>query len=277
MQVVGSSMNEVYRVLCQAIYLRGEDVMARGLMTRELTNVEIVLENPRDRIVSSRVRAMSMRYMTGEICFYLDRAVDLERIAFYGPFWRKVSDDGQRVRSAYGDRLFTGQFVYAINTLEADKYSRKAVMPIYNPNDALASKDNPCTMFLQLMIRNDRLDCHVFMRSNDVWLGLPYDAAFFTFLQEIALVILRQTYPELQMGTYYHHATSLHCYNEHIDALWDVKNEWDLPPVVMPEVTIDDVYNWFYALLEEERGYRQHGQVPFDLPGVQGWFAQWLR
>jgi thymidylate synthase len=280
MHIKARSMDEAYRKACQAIYLYGDDVTTRGLMVRELTNVTIELKNPRDRVVSSKVRKMSMRYMVGEMCFYLNGSTMLDDIAFYGPFWRKVSDDGQFVNSAYGNRLFTGQFKYAVDCLVKDKHSRKAVMPIYRVDDARESKDNPCTMSLQLMIRADRLDLYVHMRSNDVWLGLPYDAAFFTLLQEIALVTLQQAYPSLTMGAYYHNATSLHCYEEHIDALWDVKRECGVKHVVMPQIDGIDVETWFQDLLEWETAYREDGKspLPFNaLSGVQGWLAQWLR
>jgi thymidylate synthase len=280
MHIKARSMDEAYRKACQAIYLYGDDIVTRGLKVRELTNVTIELKNPRDRIISSKTRAMSMRYMVGEMCFYLNGSTILDDIAFYGPFWRKVSDDGQFVNSAYGYRLFRGQFKYAVNCLVKDEYSRKAVMPIYTIDDAKESKDNPCTMCLQFLVRADKLDMYVHMRSNDVWLGLPYDVAFFTLLQEIALVELQQTYPFLTIGTYYHNATSLHCYEEHVDELWDVKSECGVKHVVMPQVDSIDVKTWFRDLLEWEEAYRTHGRppLPFNiLTGIQGWLTQWLR
>lgn len=278
MLISGRSMSSIYRRVCQVLYLYGDDVEARGLMTRELTNVELALSNPRDRLINSVVRKMSMRYMTGEMCFYLRGSTKLDDIAYYGPFWRKVSDDGETVNSAYGYRLLDGgQLGYALRCLRSDPSTRKAVMPIYTSTDAKDSKDNPCTMFLQLMMRKGALDCYTFMRSNDVWLGLPYDAAFFTLLQEIAFVELRQDYPSLRLGTYYHRATSLHCYEEHVDALWDVKREPTHRATLMPEVTIEDVDDWFHCLLNYEQARRCSREAVMPNVGLQGWLAQWLK
>lgn len=278
MQIISRNINEAYSKVCRAVYLYGEDVETRGLKVRELTNVQIELKNPRERIITSTTRAMSMCYMVGELCFYLNKATSLEQIAYYGAFWRRVSDDGKTVRSAYGHRLFNGQLQYAITVLSNDMYSRKAVMPIYNPTDAVESKDNPCTMFLQFLIRQGRLDCYTFMRSNDIWLGLPYDIAFFTIVQEIVLTVLRTTYPHLLMGSYFHHATSLHCYNEHIDELWDISSEQTCTNVVMPEVTLYDVTGWFQDLLIYEQAYRTNTRpISVGNDGLQGWLGQWLK
>jgi Thymidylate synthase len=281
MHIAGNSMNEIYKQACRMLFLHGSDVGPRGLMTRELTNVQIELSDPRARIASSTTRDMSMRYMVGELCFYLNGSTDLETIAYYGPFWRKVSDDDKTVNSAYGLRLFFegggGQFNYAIHCLNTDVDSRKAVMPIYRLTDSKTSKDNPCTMFLQLMIRQGRLNCYVFMRSNDIWLGLPYDLAFFTFLQEMAFVTLRRTYPELQLGHYLHHATSLHCYADHIDDLQTIANEANVEDVRMPHVTNNDVRTWFPDLLHHEHVYRTGELCTVPTAGIQGWLLQWLR
>ena len=278
MNITGNTMNEVYRRLCIELYLNGDNVSPRGLSTCELTNVQIELTDPRARVLSSTVRNMSMKYMVGELCFYLGGSTSLEQIAHYGPFWRQVSDDGVTVNSAYGRRLFGYyQFQYAVQCLITDAMSRKVVMPIYDATDSRTSKDNPCTMFLQLMIRRERLDCYTFMRSNDVWLGLPYDLAFFTFLQEMALIKLRRVYPDLQMGSYFHWAASMHCYEEHIEDLWAVYDERRLKVIEMPPVMDDDVETWFSALLEYEKAYRTHELGNMTPSGVQSWLAQYLR
>jgi thymidylate synthase len=46
------------------------------------------------------------------------------------------------------------------------------------------------------------------MRSNDVWLGLPYDVFAFTTIQRLIAEQLK-----LDLGTYYHQAGSEHLYN----------------------------------------------------------------
>jgi thymidylate synthase len=264
MTFVGKDANSVYRDVCTSLATYGSPVKARGLKTLELQSAQIQLYNPRARIMSSRVRDLSLKYFIGELCYFLDGRTDLASIAHYSKFWHNVSDDGKTVNSAYGYRLFEFcghdqiAFNYAIRCLEEDESSRKAVMPIYNPDDSRESKDNPCTMFLQLLIRDGELHMHTYMRSNDVWLGLPYDLAFFTIVQEIAFVKLRKKYTRLKLGTYYHNATSLHAYERDWENLYTMCGESlvNLPLIVPPRISDDDVDSWFNDLLTYEKSKR---------------------
>jgi thymidylate synthase len=55
------------------------------------------------------------------------------------------------------------------------------------------------------------------MRSNDIILGFTNDVFQFTMLQEGLMVQLRETYPELELGAYYHNAGSMHIYDRHFE------------------------------------------------------------
>ena len=55
------------------------------------------------------------------------------------------------------------------------------------------------------------------MRSNDAVWGLPYDVFLFTFIQELLSVRLG-----VQLGTYFHFATSLHIYERHFELAREV-------------------------------------------------------
>jgi len=215
-----SSINGMYKFIGETLLEQPEYVShPRELRIHELINTTLILRNPRNRIITLPGRRFSKKYFVGELAFYLSGDNDLDFISHYAPFWRKVSDDGQTVNSNYGKRLFKDynssgytQVEYAVNCLKKDKDSRKAVMMIYTPSDSKESKDNPCTLTLQAFIRNDELMLTTYMRSNDFWLGVPYDIAFFTILQEMMFVQLRRRYTDLRLGKYTHIVGSLHLY-----------------------------------------------------------------
>lgn len=277
----GESMNELYVNACKALIL-GNDVQTRGLNTREIMGAHICLTNPYARFVSLDSRAMDMRYCMGELCYFLDGRTDLASIYHYSKFWAKVSDDGKTVNSAYGYRLFynknihnLSQLKYVISVLLDDPWSRKAVMPIYNKDDAHESKDNPCTMYLQFMIRNDRLHCHTHMRSNDIWLGLTYDVAFFTIVQEIIYTILKQQMPDLQMGHYYHNVDSFHAYERDWDGVYKCSLERIKPAEYAPPMLKTDTDGWFNDLLTYEKYTR--GVVLYKKSGTITPFQEWCK
>jgi len=68
--------------------------------------------------------------------------------------------------------------------------------------------DVPCTLTLQFMIRNDKLDMIVSMRSNDLLWGFSYDINQFAYIQKLLAGVLN-----VKLGQYIHHSNSLHIYD----------------------------------------------------------------
>ena len=197
--------------------------------------------NPRNRIITNPIRAVNYGFAVGELCWYLRGDNDLETMRYYNRRMAQFSDDGMTINSAYGNRIFrprwrckgvptrsgieasVSQFDNIVTELRHDPHSRRAVIHINEPADlhravTSGSKDVPCTMSLQLLIRDRRLHMHVLMRSNDVVWGLPYDVFSFTCLQEAFMLTLRDEGVEVDdIGEYHHTAGSLHLYDTHYE------------------------------------------------------------
>ena len=71
----------------------------------------------------------------------------------------------------------------------------------------------PCTLGYRFLIRQGRLEMHTSMRSQDLWLGFPYDIFATTLLQELMAGWLG-----VEVGEYHHHVDSLHLYADHAPA-----------------------------------------------------------
>ena len=74
-----------------------------------------------------------------------------------------------------------------------------------------ATKDTPCTLSLQFLLRDGRLNLTTTMRSNDVWTGVPYDMFSFCSMQVMMAMTLG-----VGVGTYTHQAGSLHIYERNL-------------------------------------------------------------
>jgi len=99
-----------------------------------------------------------------------------------------------------------------ITLLQEKPNTRQAVITMWNGGDLLHAiigdhKDLPCTLSLQFLLRGRLLHCIATMRSNDVWLGLPYDVFAFTCLQRLIADALK-----VKTGMYVHQVGSLHVY-----------------------------------------------------------------
>lgn len=232
MQVVGETMNDVYKMLCGKIVATGHDVAG----TREIRNASFTLLNIEENVASIRT-GLSMAYMLGELVWYFTGRKDVAFISKFSSFWSKLSDDGVNSNSAYGDIVFNrhgyNQLEQAIKILTDDNDSRRAIINFNVPNvNRQTTHDDPCTIALEFAIREGKLDCTCVMRSNDIWLGTPYDVVFFTALQKYIADRLGVTY-----GIYTHFAISLHVYDRHLE---DIKKIWYTPKATKaPKVHID--------------------------------------
>ena len=175
-----------------------------------MLNAVTVITDPTRGIIQSNIRKMPMRYAVGELMWYLSGNPTLDAIRNYTSAWDRMSDDGVTVNSNYGwcikYKYGFDQWEYVKDLLRKDINSRQAVLHIKTAEDK-PSKDVNCTVCLQFLIRDGKLHTTVYMRSNDIWTGFPYDVFAFTAFQcKMAMEL------GVGIGTYTHIAGSLHLY-----------------------------------------------------------------
>jgi thymidylate synthase len=203
-----NNLREGYVAIVKAVAEYGEKVAPRGQMTREFQCATLIVENPLDTLPVGVGRALvpgiaaveSAQLLAGDSRPSLVRAI--------GPqMGNYVEDDGE-FWGAYGVRT-RGQFDMIIRRLTDDPLSRQTVVTLWRPDlDGLdRKKDYPCTVMYSFMIRGGRLHMETVMRSNDVILGLGYDAFQHSRVQIAVASVLGAG-----LGEYRHHAMSLHLY-----------------------------------------------------------------
>jgi hypothetical protein len=100
------------------------------------------------------------------------------------------------------------QIEAAIKELTANPQSRRVVMSLYAPSDlGLNSKDIPCNTQVALRRVRGRLEMTVSNRSNDLWLGVPYNWFVFRVLQHLVAARLG-----IACGIQRHVSSCLHLY-----------------------------------------------------------------
>lgn len=187
-----------------------KQVSRDGEVVGEIINVTTVLSDPTNNIMKNSLRNLPMKYAIGELLWYMSHNNKLKEIQKYTKGWDRMSDDGVTVNSNYGwcirDKYGFDQWEWCKQELNNNPNSRRAVIHIKEPSDK-ESKDVNCTVCLQFFIRDEKLYCTTYMRSNDIWLGYPYDVFQFTCMQ-----ILMSMELGIELGTYTHIAGSLHLY-----------------------------------------------------------------
>jgi len=234
------------------ILTNGDLVSPRGKLTREIPQRTIVV-NMRKPVLRVPDRSLSYKFMAAEAFWILSGDDRVETIAPYNSRIKEFSDDGERFFGAYGPKI-QAQLPYVVEKLMADVDSRQAGLTIWRECPP-QTKDVPCTVAIFFAIRGGKLNVHVFMRSSDVWLGVPYDVFNFSMLGHLVCGLLnehRLTDNLLSPGTLFLTAASSHLYESNWD---DAKLCLAAEPLDQPE-TPKLLWNDPHFLLEELKALR---------------------
>lgn len=205
----GSTIDELYTELLKDVLHYGTMTNPRGFNCIEMSPCSIELLDIQKNIITNSVRKVSTAFMGAELLWILMGRKDVEMISFYNSKMSTYSDDGKEFFGSYGPKI-VGQLRYVIETLTRDPWSRQALINIWRENPP-ATKDVPCTVMMHFLRRPlDTLNMIVYMRSQDLWLGFPYDVHNFTCIQLIMASLLG-----CQPGSFTLTQGSLHLYEEH--------------------------------------------------------------
>lgn len=221
------SFSNTFKNIIQHIDTDGDVSQPRDLKVKESILSNFII-NPKQPIADFPQRNFNWKYLAGEMAWYLKQDRDVDYIGNFSNFWSRITNpDTNEINSNYGSLVFNKeQFGWVIDSLEQDKNSRQAIMFFNSPKFQFeGNKDFVCTMYANFFIRHNILHMKVQMRSNDIFYGLTFDAPFFAFLQQSVYLKLKETYPELELGMYYHYADNLHFYERHFELADQIKSE----------------------------------------------------
>lgn len=210
--------DNLYWLALDSVMKRGELTYPRGFVCKELSPCHLSLLNPRSNIISNPLRKMNKAFAAAELVWILEGRNDVEFLEPYNSKIKYYSDDGITYFGAYGPK-YISQINYVLSTLSKDPWSRQAIINIWRENPP-ESKDIPCTIALHFIIRPlNKLNLIVYMRSQDCWLGLPYDLHNFTCIQIIVASMLK-----IEVGTFELIQGSLHAYSHDFNRISNLLN-----------------------------------------------------
>ena len=197
--------------LLDVILNHGNVTSPRGKKTKELLGFKSMIDMNQP-VISIKERKLGFKFMAAEAAWIMSGDNRVSTIAPFSKAISNFSDDGILFFGAYGPRV-RDQLGHVIQALCGDHDSRQAVITIWRPNPR-QSKDIPCTISCQFMIRGDKLHCFMNMRSSDAWLGVPYDWFNFSMLAAGVCLLLREKGIKIGLGALHFYAASQHLYEE---------------------------------------------------------------
>ena len=237
--------NDSYKWYLYELYHRPHyECSPRGMKIKELINVNFTID-PRWPLMSCEHRKTPLKYNAAELIWYYTGNRSAEWIGRYASLWKKVANPDGTCNSAYGHLIFfktnrdgLTQWDWAKRNLIIDKDTRQALLHFNTPEHQwIGNKDFVCTLYALFYIRNNRLNLHYCLRSQDVIYGTPMDVVWGCVMLTQMLYELKPAYPELQLGHYTHQCLSFHLYERHfelVEKMLNCKWEEDLDKLSFP-------------------------------------------
>lgn len=140
----------------------------------------------------------------------------------YGHQWRNFGGS---------DRLIgRDQIEWIINEIKTNPDSRRIILSAWNPNQLDMMALPPCHTLAQFRVMNGRLSCHLYQRSADMFLGVPFNIASYSLLTHIFATIC-----DLEVADFVWSGGDCHIYTNHAD---QVRQQIQREPRGLPTLTL---------------------------------------
>jgi len=154
-------------------------------------------------------------------------AGDLGRV--YGVQWRRWRRPLVRINKVVLQNH--DQLIELINGIKTDPHSRRHIITAWNPGELELMALPPCHMMSQFYVSNGKLSCHMYQRSADMFLGVPFNiASYALFTHMIAQVC------GLEVGDLIITFGDAHIYTNHIE---QVKEQLSRVPFDLPKIQLN--------------------------------------
>lgn len=120
----------------------------------------------------------------------------------YGAQWRSWNSGDGRI----------DQLKNVIEGIKNNPYSRRHIISSWNVGEIDKMALPPCHCLVQFYVRNGKLDCQLYQRSADVFLGVPFNIASYSLL---TMLVAEEC--GLEAGEFIHTFGDVHIYNNHFD------------------------------------------------------------
>ena len=159
----------------------------------------------------------------------------------YGFQWKHYGAEYKGKDYDYTDKGIN-QIDKCLEILRNDPNNRRILMTTYNPSQVEQGVLCPCHgLITQFYVENNYLSCHMYQRSSDTFLGLPFNISSYSLLTYIFAKELN-----MKPGKLYISLGDTHIYNTHIN---QVKKQLKRIPFQFPKLIINkqqNIYSYKY-------------------------------
>lgn len=165
----------------------------------------------------------------------------------YGKQWRSwAAPDGRTI----------DQISWVQNEIRTNPNSRRLIVSAWNPADVNDMALPPCHCLFQFNVMDGKLNCQLYQRSADVFLGVPFNIASYALL-----TMMMAQACGLEPGEFVHSFGDTHLYLNHVE---QAELQLSRAPKALPTMRLNpeirDVFSWTYEDFTLEN-YEAHPHI----------------
>lgn len=124
-----------------------------------------------------------------------------------------------------------------VDGLKNDPYSRRHILSAWNVGELSEMALPPCHCFSQFFVVDGKLSCHLYQRSGDTFLGIPFNIASYSLLTHMLAQVCGY-----EVGEFIWTGGDCHIYLNHLDQVQEqLKRTPDTLPVLKIDTSIKDI------------------------------------
>ncbi|MDD5041427.1 MAG: thymidylate synthase [Candidatus Peribacteraceae bacterium] len=194
-------------------------------------------------------KKLHTRSILHELLWFLRGETNIKYLKDNGvSIWDEWADENGDLGPLYGKqwRDFSGidQIQWVVDEIKRNPDSRRLIVSAWNPAfipDGLKKPQEnvrlgkmalaPCHCLFQFYVVNGKLSCQLYQRSADIFLGVPFNIASYSFLTHMVAQVTG-----LSVGDFVHTFGDLHLYSNHID---QAREQLSRSPRALPQLKLN--------------------------------------
>ena len=170
----------------------------------------------------------------------------------YGHQWRNYGAT-KKADGTY-ERDGVDQLARLVHDLKEKPFSRRHLVTGWNPKEADEVALPPCHTLFQFHVQDGEVSCHLYQRSADLFLGVPFNIASYALLTVMVAQATGNT-----PGDFVHSFGDVHLYSNHVE---QAKEQLSRTPRAFPKLKVNPARSSLFEFQFEDFTFEGYDPLP---------------